>query len=99
MAWFPDEPTVDEAQRASGPSALRYEDVAQDGRLSLLALPHALGDVIWRNLMASHPLTAAQRASGVIPILSRYSIEIGEGPVSVRSALAGDGCFELFHTV
>ncbi len=97
MPWFPDEPAVPEAQRASGESPLRYEDVLQDGRLHVLALPHALGDVIWRKLIANHPVAGAQR-SGVIPVLTRFSLEVGEGPISVRAAMNAAGCYQLFHT-
>jgi hypothetical protein len=98
MDWFPDEPEVAPAQRGVGTSAMRYEDVTQDGRLALHALPHALGDVIWRGLLVGHPLAATQR-SGVIPILHRFVLESSGGPVSVRNPLAAAGCFELAHTV
>lgn len=83
-------------QVGSGPSELRYEDVSQDGRLMLLAMPHALGEVVWRRLLAQQP--AAKLAhTGVIPILTRFVIEGGEGPTSVRGPVEGEGRYALAH--
>jgi hypothetical protein len=96
--WFPDEPEVPEGQRSSGHTPLRYEDVAQDGRIMLLALPHAIGDVIWRKVLVKHPISRLSH-SGIIPILSRFVIEGGEGPISVRHPLDAVGRYQLSHTV
>jgi hypothetical protein len=95
MDWFPEEPPT--AERAVAASALRYEDVSQDGRLMLLALPHAIGDVVWRTQLIHHPVTRVAHA-GILPILSRFVVEGGSGPVSVRWPLEAHGCFQLAHT-
>jgi hypothetical protein len=76
---------------------LRYEDVSQDGRLMLLALPHSIGDVVWQRLLAHHPLISLGR-SGVIPILTRFVIEGGDGPLGVRGPLSATGSFQLAHS-
>lgn len=95
MDWFPEPPPS--AERASAPSALRYEDVSQDGRLMLLALPHAIGDVVWRTQLIHHPITRLAH-TGILPILSRFIVEGGKGPISVRRPLDARGCFQLAHT-
>ena len=97
-AWFPDEPNVPASQRAVAESSLRYEDVSQDGRLMLLALPHTIGDVIWRKLLMHHPAASA-REHGILPILTRFVIEGGAGPISVRRPLDVAGAYQFGHTV
>lgn len=97
MTWFP-EPPEDEALHQGAPVPLRYEDVSQDGRIKLVAVPPALGAAVWRSRLAKHPLTQLGRDQGILPILSRMIIEGGEGPISVRQDLEGEGWFELAHT-
>jgi hypothetical protein len=97
MPWFPDEPEVPPSDRAEGESHLRYEDVSQDGRLMLLALPHTIGDIIWRKILNHHPSTKIAH-SGVVPILTRFVLEGGGGPVSVGKPMHGRGCFQMAHT-
>lgn len=96
MSLIPDEPDVPAEQRTRGRLALRYEDVSQDGRLVMEALPNAVGET-WRQL------DAKQRASfgaerGAVPILSRMVIEGGEGPVSVMGPHEALGVYQLSHT-
>src|SRR5579859_289116 len=103
MDWFPPAPDVPE--RAEGDSPLRYEDVSQDGRVMLLALPHTIGDVIWRKILAHHPLAKSGR-EGIVSILTRMIIdcsvgsasECGAGPIGVGKPLRADGRFQLAHT-
>jgi hypothetical protein len=96
--WFPEEPDVLEAQRGEGPAPVRYEDIAQDGRLMLLGIPHVIGDVLWRGpVTRSAPARLHQQ--GIVPILTRFVIEGGDGPLSVRNPLWARGSFELSHTV
>jgi hypothetical protein len=95
--WFPPEPDVPELDRAEGDSPLRYEDVSQDGRLMLLALPHTIGDVIWRKILLHHPL-AKLGHNGIVPILTRFVIEGGQGPVGVGKPLHAQGRFQLART-
>jgi hypothetical protein len=98
MDWFPVEPDVDPAQRAEGESGLRYEDVSQDGRALLLGLPHAIGDIIWKQRLVHHGINRVAHA-GVIPVLTRFVLEGGQGPIAVRWPLSGRGAYQLAHTV
>ena len=95
---FPEPPDLPAEQRASGDVSTRYEDIAQDGRVKLSALPHAIGEVCWMKLLRHHPVTRITRTEGIVPILSRLVIEGGAGPVSVRRWLEGEGCYQLAHT-
>lgn len=70
--------------------ALRFEDVAQDGRLVLEALPNAVGPAVWGRLFADDPLAAACRAKGIVPILSRLSLEGTPGPFSVATDVSSE---------
>jgi hypothetical protein len=98
VGWFPDEPEVPAEQVGQGTSALRYEEVSQDGRFLLIGLPHVLGEVVWRQLLVNHPLGRVAH-TGVIPILTRFVLEGGEGPISVRHPLTSTGRYQLSHTV
>lgn len=89
---------VPEAQRSDVPLPIRYEDVAQDGRVKLSALPHALGVACWRGLLANHPISEVSRENGVLPILSRVSVHAGGGPVSALAPLRARGAYRLSHT-
>jgi hypothetical protein len=91
---FPAAP-VGDLPACSGSINVRYEDVTQDGRVSLLALPQSLG-VVWRDL-AERPYAARFRETGVVPLLTRLCVEGGDGPVSVRNPLAVEGSFLLAH--
>jgi hypothetical protein len=99
MDWFPDEPALPAAQRGAADSGLRYEDVTQDGRLSIFALPHALGDVVWRSLLSGVPWVHQANRTGIVPVLTRFVLEAGGGPISVRAPLRGAGGYQLAHTV
>ncbi len=96
--WFPEEPDVPDGDRVQGRSALRYEDVSQEGQLLLLSTTHPMGEVVWRKLLAHHPLTAHPH-HGVLPILSRMVIEVGGGPISVAAPLEVDARVQLAHGV
>ena len=85
-----------DAQRATGKLHLRYEDVAQDGRPLLTTLPVALG-VLWRSLSIPAPAREKMQREGIIPILTRYSIEAFEGPFAIDKPLEVEGGFELTH--
>ncbi len=91
---MPPEPQSPDAERGSGQVALRYEDVAQDGRVMLGAMPQALGESVWRALLRHHPADAAMRAQGVLPILSRLVVVGGDGPCSVDRLLEAHGTYE-----
>ena len=84
-------------ERASADLHIRYEDVAQDGRLVLEAMPQALGAVVWSRLAEGHALSAARR-SGVVPVLTRLAAEGYGGPIAVGRALRAEGSWRLART-
>jgi hypothetical protein len=94
VTWIPPEPDAADAPRGTGRIALRYEDVAQDGRVALAAMPQALGESVWRAMLRKHPADATMRAEGILPILSRLVIVGEDGPCSVDRPLDAAGTFE-----
>ena len=96
---FPEEPDLPAGQRAVADGRVRYEDIAQDGRLTLLALPHSYGVAVWQTLFVDHPMTRPLQRAGVVPILTKLVMEGGEGPVSVRKPIEMHGCYRMAHTV
>lgn len=99
MYHFPLEPELPESQRATATGRTRFEDVCQDGRMTLLGLPPAMGPAVWGSLLADSPVSLQAARTGIIPILSRLVIEGGEGPVSVQHPLEIAGSFQLAHTL
>lgn len=87
------------AQRGHGDLSTRYEDIAEDGRMGLRPLSHALGAALWRDVLGKHPLTRTLGKDDVIPILSRLVIECGGGPISVRGSVHCEGAFALARAV
>jgi hypothetical protein len=96
---FPPTPEVPPEQTASIEGFLRYEDVAQDGRLLLTALPHFMGEAVFHTLLRKRPEARANAHAGIIPILTRLTIEGGGGPVSVRRPVTAAGGYQMAHTV
>ncbi|MBS0658929.1 MAG: hypothetical protein JSR82_11880 [Verrucomicrobia bacterium] len=84
--------------RATAPLSLRYEDVAQDGRVRLEALPPGLGEAIWRAIVEKRFDAKAMLATGTIPILTRFVIEAADDPIAVGE-LSCDGRLQLAHAV
>lgn len=99
MISIPDWPDVPPTQCGEGTIALRYQDVAQDGRLRLVALSPAVGAVVWQSVIHASPMARAMRDTGVVPILSRLILEGGGGPISVQHPMRGRGALELAHSV
>jgi hypothetical protein len=81
--------------RASARVHLRFEDVTQDGRLVLEALPNALGPTAWRGILYKDPAAAVLFGLGVIPILSRIVLEGGPGPFSANFPVDAEGTCRL----
>ncbi|MBI2894266.1 MAG: hypothetical protein HYY06_12005 [Deltaproteobacteria bacterium] len=96
MTFPPPEPDVPAGETARGTIDLRYEDVSQDGRVVLTALPQAAG-VVWRRL-AKSPFPARIRDAGIVPLLTRLHLAGGDGPVSVRQPVDVRGTYQLAHT-
>lgn len=89
---IPPLPSPLDGEPVQGPVSLRYEDVQQEGRLTLVGVPHALGELVWPAVMA-HPFTAQNTGTGVIPILSRMVIQVGGGPISALQPLWGQAAW------
>ena len=83
-------------ERVQGPLSLRYEDVAQDGRLVLEAIPVGLATV-WGRLLGSEAVRAALISQGVIPILTRLTLDGGPGPFAMDHPLEVEGGYLLAH--
>jgi hypothetical protein len=96
---FPEEPDLPAEQRAVAEGRVRYEDISQDGRMTLLALPHSYGVAVWQTLLVDHPMTRPLQRSGVVPILTKLVLEGGDGPVSVRKPVEMHGAYRTAHTV
>jgi acyl-CoA thioesterase FadM len=94
---FPEPPNVPDDRRASGTVPIRYEDIAQDGRLVLEGIAPAIGEVVWRKLLAGSPVTRALREQKTVPILTRVVIEGEGGPFSTFQPLEASGTFALAH--
>lgn len=76
---------------------LRFEDVAQDGRILLPAMQNWLGATTWPALFAQ-PWAIVLRDQGVVPILTYVELENGDGPFSnVACVVRADGRWELGH--
>ncbi len=95
MRPFPPRPDVPPEQHERGEAVLRYEDIAQDGRLTLLGMPHAYGEVLFRQLLARHPMSGTMRTAGIVPILTRLVIDGTAESISVNHPLRAEGAFEL----
>lgn len=95
--WFPDVPELPSEQRASASLELRYEDVAQDGRVVVSALPQAIGAVVWRNRLAHHEGSRGLLKQGIVPILTRLVIDAGDEPIPVTHPVEASGGFDLAH--
>jgi hypothetical protein len=96
MLPFPEPPA--DAPRATGTIAIRFEDVAEDGRLVLEALSPALGEVGWRKLLGPHGAVKAFHDAGVHPILTRLVAEGEGGPFSTQGPLEATGTYRFAHT-
>lgn len=96
--WFPPPPEVVPEDRAKAPLLLRYEDVAQDGRVRLEALPPGLGETVWRGIVEHRADAKAMLRTGTIPILTRLVVESTDDPIAVGH-LASDGRLQLAHSV
>jgi hypothetical protein len=80
-----------ERERARAGVSLRFEDVAQDGRLVLEAIPNALGATAWKGILARDPAAQALLRAGIVPILSRIVMEGYAGPISSSVAVEAEG--------
>ncbi len=76
---------------------VRYEDIAQDGRMLVASLPHAIGEVVWRHTIGHEDMFRRLLKDGVIPILTRLVIEGTDEPIPVTRPITGRGGWDLAH--
>jgi hypothetical protein len=81
--------------RASAKVSLRFEDVTQDGRLVLEALPTALGPTVFRGLLQNDPGARACFGNGVFPIISRFVLRGTAGPFSANVRVEAEATFRI----
>jgi len=88
-------PDLPPEQVATTRFSLRYEDVAQDGRMTVTALPPAVGWTVWRELLAKHPKGRAIAERGIVAILSRLVVEGTDAPIRVDRKVEATGGYQL----
>ncbi len=87
-------PPPRDGPRLAAPVPLRFEDVTQDGRLALEALPNALASTVWRPIVAGEHGAQGLRSRGIVPILVRLRLEGTPGPFSANSiGVEAEGTF------
>ena len=91
-------PFPPELPRLSAKVDLRFEDVSQEGRLVLQAIPSALGATLWNLERTPDPVPAELTARGVLPILSRFQIVGEEGPISALAPVDAEWTHRLSRT-
>lgn len=77
-------------------SYLRYEDITQDGRLIPIAAPSALSG-LWREVLVDHSGHRNALQAGIIPILTRLTINSLEQPIRVDRPIESTTGFALAH--
>jgi hypothetical protein len=94
---FPAPPMPDFAPErvATASFPLRYEDIAQDGRMMATALPPAIGWTVWRQLLADHPSASGMQKQGLVAILSRLTVEGSDEPIRVDQRVDATGGYQL----
>jgi acyl-CoA thioesterase FadM len=70
---------------------LRFEDVTQDGRLVLEALPNAIGPTAFRGILMKDPGALAFFRNGMVPVLTRFLLEGTPGPFSAEGKVEAEG--------
>lgn len=91
-------PDVPSSQRGRGDLVLRYEDVSQDGRLGCRAMTHGIGPALFRDVIRTHRAAPLFAKEGIVPILSRLTVESRGGPIGVQLPVACEGAFSFVKT-
>jgi hypothetical protein len=92
----PPMPVFPPGQSTTTTSYLRYEDVAQDGRLMPGATPAALAG-LWRDLLVDHPGARNALGQGIVPILTRLTLRSHDASIRVDHPVRVDSGFLLAH--
>jgi len=97
---FPPIPEVPAAQRGGGEVRLDYADICQDGRVMATALPRGIGSVVWRGILAEHPLARIQPSPMMmLPLLTKLYLDAGPQRITLDRPVKAHGGFELASTV
>lgn len=92
----PPAPAFPADQAVTYEGALRYEDCAQDGRMIPIAIPPSMGG-LWRTVLTKHPGQRNSVAAGIIPILTRMTINSFDQPIRIDRPIETHGGFLLAH--
>jgi hypothetical protein len=97
-SMFPAPPMPDFApgQSTVTTTALRYEDLTQDGRLMPIALPPTMSG-LWRDVLTEHAGARNALRTGVIPIMTRLTLITTDQPIHVNRPVEAKAGFELAH--
>lgn len=95
---LPPPPEVTGIQRGAGETRLRFEDVAEDGRLRLEGVWPAIGPILWGKMEVANALLRLG-ARGVRAVLTYVALEGGEEPVSVRAPCSQEVRWSLGRNV
>ena len=93
---MPPIPEFPAAQTHTAEGLLRYEDIAQDGRVIPLALPTSMSG-LWHHVLRPHPGQRASIAKGVLPIMTRLTLVSLEAPIRVDRPVETRAGFLLAH--
>ncbi len=77
---------------------IRFEDVTQDGRFVLEALPNAIGPTIWRGILTKNQSFIALLNSGILPMLTRFVLVGTPGPFSANATVDAEGACRMART-
>jgi hypothetical protein len=77
---------------------IRFEDVTQDGRFVLEALPNAVGPAIWQGIITKDPSFVALFNHGILPMLTRFVLEGTAGPFSAHATVEAEGACRIVRT-
>jgi hypothetical protein len=92
---IPDVPEVPEEQVGRATLPPRYEDVVQDARINVLALPPAIGGAVWRTLLTGHPAMRAAYKDGIVPLLTRLVVNATEAHIRVDRPMEAVGRYQI----
>lgn len=92
---YPPMPEFPADRVATASFALRYEDIAQDGRMTATALPPAVGWAVWRRLFTDHPTAADMQRRGLVAILSRLIVDATDATIRVDQPAEATGGYQL----
>jgi hypothetical protein len=94
---FPELPDVPAEQIGEGRTPLRFEDVAQDGRVRIEGVWPPIGPILWGKLGVSKSLFRLG-AQGVRAVLTYVMIDGANEPVSVRNLCEHSARWQAGHT-